>query len=161
MNTIIIAPHPDDEIIGCFEVLERKKDEDEIIIIYISKLDNERKNETSNLKSIYNVQQYFLYSSLGIFLDKDQKKENIYYFPDPIYEIHPEHRKMGAAGENLFRNGYNVIFYSTIMNAPYIHEVKDFILKEEVLNRVYPSQKSLWEHEHKFFIFEGRVKWLM
>jgi hypothetical protein len=64
--------------------------------------------------------------------------------------------------EKLLRdNGLEVIFYSTNMLAPYIHEVKEPDKKEEILTKVYPSQRSLWEFEKKYVIFEGRVKWLI
>ena len=68
---------------------------------------------------------------------------------------------MGALGETLLRDGYNVIFYSTSMNAPYLHEVIDSTQKEILLNNVYPSQKSLWEYEKKYILFEGRNQWIM
>ena len=84
----------------------------------------------------------------------------VYYFPDPISEVHPLHRQYGNMGEAMARSGYDVIFYTTLMNVPYIHEVKDSKGKEELLNKVYPTQKSLWEYEKKFILFEGRIKWI-
>jgi hypothetical protein len=62
--------------------------------------------------------------------------------------------------EQIARAGFDVVFYSTIMNVPYIHEVKDPQLKETLINRVYPSQKDLWKYEKKFILFEGRCKWI-
>ena len=82
-----------------------------------------------------------------------------FYFPDPVNEIHPEHRAWGMYGEGLARAGHDVIFYTTIMNVPYIHEVTDKN-KETLLNTIYPSQKSLWEYEKKYVLFEGRCKWI-
>ena len=53
--------------------------------------------------------------------------KNLFYFPDPHFEFHPDHRKWGAYGEDLLRQGFkNVIFYNINMQAPYMHEVKDF-----------------------------------
>lgn len=151
---VIIAPHPDDEIIGCYEILMREKP----VIIYMDEISNERRVESMKLKEFTNVTiQLFLNSVPMSFLNK----EVTLYFPDPIYEIHPKHRKWGAIGEQLLRQGINVIFYNTNMSAPYIHELKEWKKKEELLNKVYPSQKYLWEYEKKYVLFEGRNKWLM
>jgi len=83
-----------------------------------------------------------------------------FYFPDPSYELHPNHRLTGFMGEQLARNGYDVTFYNTNMNAPYIHECKNSDGKLALLNTVYPDQKSLWEYDHKYFLFEGYSKWV-
>lgn len=153
-DVIIIAPHPDDEIIGCYEVLIKTKNP---IIIYSGDINADRRETVLKLKEEVNCKlQLFQMTIPQTFLSK----ENIYYVPDPIYENHPKHREWGFLGENLARNGFDVIFYNTLMNAPYIHECKDSEKKEELLNKVYPDQKSLWEYEKKYVLFEGYNKWL-
>jgi len=153
---LIIAPHPDDEIIGCYEILER---ESNILVLYSSDVDVHRKEEALKLKDeIQNVKgQLFQNSIPPPFLSK--KETTTFYFPDPVNEIHPTHRAWGINGESLARSGFDVIFYTTIMNVPYIHEVNSD-KKESLLNKIYSSQKSLWEYEKKFVLFEGRCKWL-
>lgn len=152
-DTIIIAPHADDEIIGTFEVLISEVNP---IIIYTEPIDEIRKQELTSLKDIFKIkEQLFLRQIPGLLL----KKENIFFFPDPTYELHPAHRLTGSIGESFARNGYNVIFYNTNMNAPYIHEVSDSTQKENALNFCYPSQQSLWQFEKKFILFEGYSKW--
>jgi hypothetical protein len=152
---IIIAPHPDDELIGCFEVLQKKEPS---IIIYGGDTDFKRKEETKNLRNSYDniVGQLFLSSVPSNLMIPN----NTLYFPDPIYETHPLHRFYGMQGEAYARNDMNIIFYTTNMQAPYIHEVKDVNDKEKYLNLTYPSQKSLWEHEKKYILFEGYCKWI-
>jgi len=86
---------------------------------------------------------------------------DILYFPDPIYETHPDHRLMGAQGETLLRAGYNVIFYSINMRAPYIHKAQDPDGKRRMLEEKYPEKRSLWEFDHRYFLFEGYVQWRM
>lgn len=164
---IIIAPHPDDELIGCWEILKKK--EKSPIIIYTEEMNEIRKEETLSFKKHFTVKaQLFLKSIPPMFL----KKENTFYFPDPIYETHPAHRTQGSIGESLARSGLDVIFYSTNMLAPYIHEItiplkevfaqknRTINPKEEILNTIYPSQKDLWKHEKKYILFEGRCKWI-
>jgi hypothetical protein len=44
-------------------------------------------------------------------------------------------------GENLLREGLsNICFYSTNMNAPYIHVVQDPVAKLTALNYLYPNK---------------------
>ena len=150
---IIIAPHPDDEIIGTFEVLHSGINP---TIIYTEPIDDIRREELTNLKDAFRIKdQLFLRQVPGLLL----KKENIFFFPDPVYELHPAHRLSGSIGESFARNGYNVVFYNTNMNAPYIHESIDPTHKENTLNKIYPSQKSLWKYEKKYILFEGYYKW--
>ncbi len=149
--TIIIAPHPDDEIIGCYKYLKEAN-----LIIYDGDTPLERREEALNLKNHFEVNQLFLKSIPPNLYDTKNK----FFFPDPIYEIHPLHRSWGFVGEQMARIGLDVTFYNTMMNAPYIHEVKDTKGKELLLDKIYPSQKSLWEYEKKYILFEGYNKWL-
>jgi hypothetical protein len=153
-ESIIVAPHPDDEIIGCYEILKKEK----CIIIYSGETELKRREEAMKLK------EYCESVSIQLFLNNIPpsmlKKENTFYFPNPETEIHPLHRQYGNMGEMLARSGENVTFYTTTMNVPWIHEVKDWEEKEKLLNNVYPSQKSLWEWEKKYILFEGKIKWI-
>jgi len=151
---IIIAPHPDDEIIGCYSILKSSKVYP--IVIYTSELPEHRLKETQKLASHFKIRDQLYLTQIP---DKYIKKENIFYFPDPIYETHPDHRVQGSVGELMARSGYNVMFYSTNMQAPYIHEINASSKKKKALNDIYPGQKSLWEFDHKYFLFEGYCKW--
>jgi hypothetical protein len=154
-NVIIVAPHPDDEIIGCFEILKKSSN---IIIVYHSNAEPARREEAMKLKEKYNnVKMQMFQNSVPVSLIN---KLNKFYFPDPIYETHPLHRELGMTGELYARNGFDVTFYNTIMNAPYIHEVDRPEVKELRLNEIYSSQKSLWKYEKKYVLFEGYCKWI-
>lgn len=165
-HIIIVAPHADDEIIGCYEVIQKAfLTEVSVHLLFPNeKHVNEQKfyEEKSCLfppqcswvlgKEYCN---YYLESYSVI-----DSKDNQLFFPDPVCEIHPEHRKYGHEGEKLLRQGANVYFYSVNMQAPYIREVKNPEGKKEMLNRIYPEKADLWKYDYKYFLFEGQCKWI-
>ena len=155
---IIVAPHPDDEVIGCYSILMNK--EISPIIIYTENISNSRREEALNLKKfISNIKVQLFQKTIPGYLLSDY---NTYYFPDPYFEVHPAHRAIGAVGEAIMREShYNVIFYNVNMQAPYIFEVPKPFDKKSMLNKVYPSQKSLWKNEAKYYLFEGYCKYLI
>jgi hypothetical protein len=151
---IIIAPHPDDEIIGCYEVLKDKKNP---IIIYGAETEIKRREEIKNVNKFFEIKAQLFQNSIPTHL---LQADNTFYFPDHSYETHPLHRAYGFQGESYARSGFNVIFYTTIMNAPYIHDVEDPKDKKMYLESCYPSQSDLWKYDHKYFLFEGYSKWI-
>lgn len=155
-ETVIIAPHCDDEIIGCFEQLTNSSNN--LVIIYSGDADSERREKAMKLKEkVPNIKsQIFQLSIPQPFLNLQNK----FFFPDPSYEIHPKHREWGFIGEQLARQGFDVTFYNTLMNAPYIHESQKPDDKKFLLDEIYPDQKSLWEYDHRYYLFEGYVKWV-
>lgn len=155
---IIVAPHPDDEIIGCYKILVQPV---KTMIIYDGETPQSRREEAMKLKdsfTTYGFGQLFLKSIPTNLMTTD----TTFYFPDPIYETHPLHRQWGNLGESLARTKMNVIFYTINKSTPYISELDESQIrdKEELLNKIYTSQKSLWEYEKKYILFEGYCKWI-
>jgi hypothetical protein len=153
-ETIIIAPHCDDEIIGCYSILSNRNIHP--IIIYTEDTDSIRKEEALKLP-------YYCYIKDQVFepviADRYINYDTTFYFPGPD-EIHPAHRKMAAIGEEMARKGFNIIFYSTNMNVKWIKEVQNPELKKNTLETIYSSQSDLWKYEHKYFLFEAYCKWI-
>ena len=153
---VIIAPHYDDDLIGNFEIMYNN----ETSIVFTENIDNERKQETYKLYDNFEIARLHYTHDIP-YIYYDNKDIYQFYFPDPIYETHPDHRKWGNVGEQMLRRGFDIIFYSINMNVPYIHKVDYPESKKEHLNKIYASQSSLWQFDHRYFLFEGRVKWLM
>jgi hypothetical protein len=154
---VIISVHCDDEIIGCYEII-RDNPDNPPVILYVGEQSQNRRDEAMKLREHAKItMQMFCKSVPPIFMNPSTQ----FYICDVIYDTHPLHRMWGSQGENMLRNGLNVTFYNTNMNAPYIHEVEGSQKKEELLNKVYPSQKRLWEYDKKYILFEGRCKWIM
>lgn len=157
-HVLIVAPHGDDEIIGCFELIEKLNTErKEVRVLYPE--DRTPPTWTANPLCIVPL---IGKSLCGSYLDETVQKNMgiLYVFPDPVYETHPTHRKYGALGENLLRKGLDVMFYSVNMQAPYIREVKNPGRKKEMLNLYYSDKSDLWEYDHKYFLFEGQCQWV-
>lgn len=157
----VVAPHYDDEVIGCFEVLLASEDS---VVVYTNERPpvhcRARIVEPSSPPLWPKISEFTFSPTLPKAFIRESELFT-FYFPDPVYEVHPEHRFQGAFGEKLLRQGFDVVFYTTNMLAPYIHRVKDSTLKLRVLNNYYPNKSSLWEYDYKYFLFEGRIKWLM
>jgi len=154
-TALILSPHCDDEVIGTYRVLSRYE---KLVIIYDQNNEESRRKEAIEKlpKIVTNVKQLFLSTIPGEFQNNNYR----IFAPDPFFEIHPLHRKWGTEAEQLARKGLDVVFYTTLMNTPYISEVDRPEDKKLVLDFVYESQKSLWTFDHKFFLFEGYSKWI-
>lgn len=153
-NIAIIAPHPDDEIIGCFEIVSNYQ----TMILYDASTPQLRREEAMKLKDEFDIgMQFFMTNIPPPWLTMENL---IMFFPDPVNEVHPLHRHWGQMGESLARAGKNVVFYTTIMNTPYIRELKCFHAKRDALDKYFPSQKNMWTWEHKYYLFEGYKRYI-
>jgi hypothetical protein len=145
---VIVAPHADDEIIGCYELLLTGL-VDSVIF------GNSQACEEAILSS-----EHFGFN-IKCLDDIETDITKIFLFPDPTYELHPEHRRLGSIGEELLRAGQAVVFYTTNMLAPYIHEVTQPLIKRKCLGTLYPKKNALWVYDYKYFLFEGYTKWIV
>lgn len=154
---VIIAPHIDDETIGCFSILANPKNK--CILVYSGfDMNDERAVEIDCVKTQFeNIALHYVARQVPAPLFSD---EHILHFPDPRYETHPDHVLIGNMGMELFHRGREVCFYSVNMQAPYIRKVLNSDKKKLVMDSLYPSQSDMWKYEAKYYLFEGHCRYL-
>jgi len=148
-DVIIVAPHADDELIGCFEVLESG------IVTGVVVPNEMAAREIIPCSVAYGFRILNMKSLMGTWTN-----DPVFLFPDPFNELHPKHKYLGAKGLEFFREGRNVLFYTTSMNTTYLRETIYAEKKRDLLNRFYPEKSTLWEYDHKYFLFEGQVRYI-
>jgi len=158
---VIIAPHADDEIIGCYSILN-SGEVNTVAFPFQNKL---AFNEVAFCQEMFDftVNGFTSFEEILNLAKRARMKKGLIFFPDPTYELHPTHRIIGAMGERLVKVNHfdNVVFYTTNMNAPYVQEVskKEVGNKHRTLNDCYPEKASLWKYDHKYFLFEGYCRY--
>ena len=144
----IIAPHPDDELIGCYTLFSTGLVE-RVIIIPDANLDMSRIEETRN----------FCDYQGGIELVVEMNPSNIdttnlQIIVPSLTDTHPYHRYINRLFYNVKKG-----IYSVDMQAEYVKELNNWQKENKhfVLDMFYPSQKELWDKDAKYYLFEGIV----
>jgi hypothetical protein len=140
MSALIVAPHVDDELIGCFSVLTERTD---VTVMYLEEVSPVREREARKAAEVLKFEPVlppFLTSLSGF---------------DSVYvpcrqDKHPEHKKANA----IFRT-QATHFYSVDMDqgARYLGQ-KQALRKLALLDDLYPSQFELWRYDARYWLFE-------
>jgi hypothetical protein len=171
MVYVIVSPHPDDLLIGTFKVFVRHKN---LEVIFVNELTKTDKKEIELLekenKDVFN--SWFCHGKLDQitnFLNLIRKDITLTMtiFVPCNYDTHPLHNlsrevvEIWVAQEWIkHKRRVKIIYYSTNMNTPYLQELLPLqsVMKKDFLNKYFPSQKSLWEYDHKYFLFESYIQ---
>lgn len=160
---IIFAPHVDDAVIGCWSLLQDKSKN--VLVLYTEESTAERKQEAKEISKFFGVNHRFVFAQAetmeAIFVRRTLSAlTTLVLAPDPHWEKHPAHKKLGTLVQGICKEK-RIRFgtYSTDMNVPYLRELEKPDDKKMVLNKFFPSQNSLWEYDHKYFLFEGVSEW--
>lgn len=150
---IIIAPHPDDEIIGAYSLIKKGLIDH---VIYLDATPERYGYARLVGKELGFTVELSDYRCLTKILSRNLNDlETIYLVPD-ISDKHLLHKATNCIAR---LSGCKLGYYSVDMSASFIKELSksDQEEKREVLNRFYLDQKSLWENDWKYFLFEGIV----
>ena len=147
MNKVILAPHIDDETIGCWTVIDahRAKPAGELHVVWFFDLDEERKLEAQRLAREYNLTPHF-----GSFFLDDLKAIN----PKEVYvpaitDAHPHHKLINAHWRSKATH-----FYSVDMPRSKLLSSANQRWKREALSYYFSSQEALWASDAKYYLFE-------
>lgn len=157
-SPVILAPHPDDEIIGCYTLLLSHRNN--CTVIFTEPIGDRRK-EMEISSAAFAFKWYCERHWEGHIL-ANLTGGRCLVAPDPYFELHPAHKEIGAAAWALARRlGCPFFSYTTNMNVPYLRELKSeqAYKKRDLLDTCYPSQGSLWLQDHRYWLFEGMAQW--
>lgn len=144
---VILAPHPDDELIGCFKILKNKEVEK---VIYFYELNDIRKKEAIECSKLFEFEPIFVEKISNDFQFSNDK---ILLVPN-IHDNHVAHKAINQIAKQQY---FKKMYYSVDMNVPYtILSKEEKETKEYLLKKIYKSQIQLFQNE-KYFLFESLV----
>lgn len=144
----ILAPHPDDEIIGCYRILKHKLID---TVFFLNCESEKRKQEAIKSSEYFHFTPVFnMEKVVKYFLNN---KIDILYAPT-IKDYHPVHKYANELARQS--KARKKVFYTIEKNTAFEVlndlEIRD---KEFLLNDIYPSQSLLWKYDKKYILFEG------
>lgn len=159
----ILAPHPDDEVIGVSGLISYSVTHDSENVGVIHNTMGMRESVDTRLKEAIRLADNYrlgceIAKSRGDLLAilRDCNRDgHLVFTPDPI-EPHPYHKLCTAMVDSVV-SPQSIFYYTTTMDVPYIWDASN-IRKKWMLDTFYPSQRTLWEKEWKYFLFEGYRK---
>lgn len=143
MRILVIAPHIDDELIGCSSLFRNRIKYQSISVLYVSELTNVRYQEA------YRFTNYF---KCSLFTQPNEVDFLLYdsiYIPDGK-DAHIAHKLVNQQYIDVATH-----VYSVDMNPAYPLPEEYAKWKLKTLNEFYLSQKSLWENNAKYWLFEN------
>ena len=157
MRILIISPHNDDALIGCFKVIAKGFLNPEKIYIYFDKTgfeeSKEREEEAHKFAKAFNLEEV---DSIFFTL----KEVDTILAPSPD-STHPLHKYW--AWKALDYSDKRLIYYSTDMTEWWVRPLSSFSrkVKREFLDRFFPIEADLWRCDGKYYMFEGYVEVLV
>ena len=150
---IIIAPHVDDEVIGCYELLAANSIDKVIYITDFGEVTGPRKLEA--LKCAVRFKFKAIFCTLA---DIDQHLvPNCNVYVPSIKDLHPHHKLVNLFVHRLpCRSKLYMKFYSVEMNfAPRLLDENVREAKLDALTTLFPSQAALFNSDAKYWLFES------
>ncbi len=154
-RNIILAPHVDDEVIGCFTALDRGLITD---VVYFFDITKDRWDEALDSAEYFGFNAWQgdeTFVALPTDLEYNLGPEDTLFIPT-AKDSHIDHSRISRLGRELkLGKKCQLVFYTVDMNsfqAPLPPELRD--KKKTALKKLFPSQSILLEDE-KYHLFEG------
>lgn len=150
-DMIILSPHPDDELLGCYRVIKKGLGKKVAVVYFYG--DEGRFEEARNFCREYNM--------TPIVFDGEERLKELYadevYIPCK-YETHPEHLLVRDLGLICFLGRTNVYEYCIEkVGCSEVSRLSDEEVFEKIglLEKYYPSQRDVWRNNVRLVFFEG------
>lgn len=143
MRNVILAPHVDDEMIGCWSLFANGQVS---YVVYFEDLTAERKEEAKHMQQIMGV-KHISFEGFDFIVEPDM----MLYVPN-IADAHPSHKMVNHWAK---KHNNPKKYYSVDMNVPFV-VLDDIDQKDKrgMLTLCYPSQSKLFEND-KYWLFES------
>lgn len=152
-RNIVFSPHVDDEVIGCFQALDRGLITD---VVYFHDVTPERKIEALKTAEMFGFKPHFFEDFFGLPKDLEKLGPDDTIFCPTIRDSHAEHAQVSIMARNYHRDtGCQLMFYTVDMDSfqePLLPKIR--AKKKSVLQELFPSQSVLLTNE-KYHLFEG------
>lgn len=147
---IVLAPHVDDELIGCWRQIANQ---DVTAVVYFFDLFEDRIAEAQAFSDKYGIPIYFSEGNPEKFIRGRFDAGTPVLAPN-INDNHVHHKMVNNIAKRYFSN---IQYYSIDMNVDFdVLEPEQQKQKREALLELYPSQASLFKDE-KYWLFESCV----
>lgn len=158
MKILILAPHPDDEVIGCSSVLLGNSGQHEISVLYFFDVTKARKEEIELVASEINFTPLYWEGGERItYLPLLELLEGMdYVFCPSAYDSHPQHLEINQVYHRYLEYTSGPTPHSLYYTTELAHRRGKALAskaKRHLMN-LYSSQRCLWEHDASYYLFE-------
>ena len=152
MKALIVAAHPDDELLGLGRLLHADRSKIAGVVYVNNSPVPARLAEAKNLAKWHG---YKMWAVMEDYRFTDRAKFDTVFLPAPT-DGHAEHQIALNWGLDAFNGRAELMEYSIEKNAPYVTPLDEWVLdwKRKLFANFFPSQKTELL-DPKYFLFEG------
>ena len=152
MKALIVAAHPDDELLGLGRLLHADRSEIAGVIYVNHELPAVRLKEAKNLAKWHGYKMWWFQETQRF---SERLKFDTVFLPAPT-DGHAEHQAALNWGLEAFNGKAELMEYSIEKNAPYVTPLDSWVLdwKRKLFAGFFPSQ-AFEVLDPKYFLFEG------
>ena len=151
-RVVIIAPHVDDEVIGCYSILSAGNVSKVIYVTDFGEVTEARRVEAIRASRMFGFDPVFCTLAE---IAENTLTSTVIYAPN-IADNHPHHKVVNMFVRSMPSTALmSIRYYSIDMNvSPKLLSPEDRTSKLNVLNLLYPTQAELFASDAKYFLFE-------